>query len=248
MAGRSNNSSARQSGGKGRGLAFFRAAFGLLVAVTVSFALGFFVFARMLPANSKKPQGGNGAPGADSGAGHTTNSKTANNTNSENNAAGNTDDTPKVQKPLKDTQKQKDGPKLLPEEDGQAPGTVDPPAAGDSKPVEAPAGRRRFESAGGAVQAPGSPDAPATTPDTAATPKSGVYRVQLGVYSTRSKAEEVVEAASDKGFKTTIRVITRGDRTLYRVQHSSHKDRQKAEDAVQKLTDAGFDASIVNPN
>lgn len=245
MAGRSNSTSARQSGGKGRGLAFFRAAFGLLVAVTVSFALGFFVFARMVHQNSKKPQDAPVAAGTDVGTKkHTNETQTAKNEN----VTGNTDDTPKVKKPLKDTERQKDGPKLLPEEDGQTPGTVDPAPGRDANAADNPVGRSRTTPGGSEIQAPGSPDSPTTVPDATAVPKSGVYRVQLGVYSTRGKAEEVVEAASDKGFKTTIRVITRGDRTLYRVQHSSHKDRQKAEDAVQKLTDAGFDASIVNPN
>lgn len=75
----------------------------------------------------------------------------------------------------------------------------------------------------------------------------GLFRVQIGVYSTREKAEEQAKSASDKGFETTIHTVTTGDHTLYRVQHSAHRNRANAEVEKQRLVDAGFDAYIANP-
>jgi cell division protein FtsN len=75
----------------------------------------------------------------------------------------------------------------------------------------------------------------------------GLFRVQIGVYSTREKAEEQAKIASDKGFDTTVRTVTSSDRTLYRVQHSAHRNRANAEIEKQRLVDAGLDAYIANP-
>jgi len=87
-----------------------------------------------------------------------------------------------------------------------------------------------------------------TPPTGTETPANGgLYRVQIGVYSTREKAEEQAKSAQDKGFETTIHSVTSGDRTLYRVQHSAHRSRANAESEKQRLVDAGFDAYIANP-
>jgi cell division protein FtsN len=75
----------------------------------------------------------------------------------------------------------------------------------------------------------------------------GLYRVQIGVYSTREKAEEQAKSASDKGFEATVHTMSNGDRTLYRVQHSAHRNRSRAETEKQRLVDAGIDAYINNP-
>ena len=76
----------------------------------------------------------------------------------------------------------------------------------------------------------------------------GLYRVQIGVYSTREKAEEQAKSASDKGFETTIHTVTSGSRTLYRVQQSAHRNRANAETEKQTAWSiAGFDAYIANP-
>ena len=81
----------------------------------------------------------------------------------------------------------------------------------------------------------------------AAETASGLFRVQIGVYSTREKAEEQAKSASDKGFETTVHTVKNGDRIFYRVQHSAHRSRANAEIEKQRLVDAGFDAYIANP-
>lgn len=84
-------------------------------------------------------------------------------------------------------------------------------------------------------------------PDAETPASNGLYRVQIGVYSTREKAEEQAKSAGDKGFDTTIRAVPSGDRTLYRVQHSAHRTQAGAEAEKQRLVDAGFDAYIARP-
>ena len=101
-----------------------------------------------------------------------------------------------------------------------------PDSTDDVNDVRAP---RRKRSAPAAVEAGG-----------------GLFRVQIGVYSTREKAEEQAKSASDKGFDTTIHTVTTEDHTLYRVQHSAHRNRANAEIEKQRLVDAGFDAYIAN--
>jgi len=91
------------------------------------------------------------------------------------------------------------------------------------------------------------PDRRTAPAGTEAPANGGLYRVQIGVYSTREKAEEQAKSAQDKGFETTIHSVTSGDRTLYRVQHSAHRNRANAESEKQRLVDAGFDAYIANP-
>ena len=291
MAGQNRSSYARSNNGANRGLlAFFRGAFILLVALTLSFGLGFFVIARMVPPTQNDSASNNGA-----GAGP--NSGTSRSAHNERRAqrpdpAGSA---PRIA--AKPAAPANDGPELLPDTDVQKPeklGTsggnpnpngqdgadsTDPKTHGDGEQNETtkhtggiPATRdetsdstgqkhlRRGQTTGsesGAVQTAGSPDstnaqmaAPSTDVSAAAPPstKSGVYRVQIGVYSTREKAEEVARSAADKGITTTLHVITREGRTLYRVQHSTRRDRARAERDRQQLQDAGFDATIINPS
>ena len=230
------------------GMMFFKAAFWLLVMITLSFFLGFFVIARMVP-HEKKPtpaEAPNPAKVAAEAAKAKKEKAAAEKLTSETKKSDPDEDTSSRHKTVPAQQPTApNGPTISPEEDGQKPETPESTGAGRTDAGQ-PRGHAAGESNG--VQTPANPDGPTVTPDSGAPVKSGLFRVQLGVYSTRAKAEEAADAAADKGIKTSIRVITRGDRTLYRVQHSSHKDRQKAEAAVQKLTDLGLDASIVDPN
>lgn len=290
MAGQNRSSYAR-SNGANRGLAaFFRGAFILLVALTLSFGLGFFVIARMLPNTANEGSGSNstggGASGGASGASH-----------SDRRVQSSAPSSQIAVKPSSPAPPPQNGPVLLPDENIQKPDKLE---AGDEKTSsssddaespestkthsgtkseddsagstttasrppgetgETPNGKhsRRGRTPGtesGAVQSASSPDSagsPASDSSRSATSdnpqpaKAGIYRVQIGVYSTREKAEEVARSAADKGIPTTLHVITRDGRTLYRVQQSTHRDRTKAELDRQKLIDAGFDATIINP-
>jgi cell division protein FtsN len=290
MAGQNRSSYVRSNGGANRGLAaFFRGAFILLVALTLSFGLGFFVIARMVPPGTPDSAGsGNGSGGESNGgapASTHANHRPQNSNSSESPSQA-------AVKPGQPGSSAQDGPELLPEGDVQKPDKLETSGANsnsngaddadsaDSKthggsktendgstgatPTTADesgdtSGQRHSRqgrsSETGAVQPAGSPDS--SSPETSdaskaamdASPavKTGVYRVQIGVYSTREKAEEVAQSAADKGITTSLHVVKRDGRTLYRVQQSTHRDRAKAELDRQKLIDAGFDATIINP-
>jgi cell division protein FtsN len=75
----------------------------------------------------------------------------------------------------------------------------------------------------------------------------GMYRVQIGVYSTKEAAEQEAQRVRDKGFDASVQTYTRDGRTLYRIQHGSFRERANAEDAKRRLNDAGVDAVIANP-
>ncbi len=241
-------------------LAIIRGLFFLVCALTLFFALGFFVIARLIPS----PATTGGAASGDSGSQPQHNNLT------------------QTSKPAAQSDPQQglhsapppvagnDGPSLLPENSVQKPDRIDEtpkkgnnsdgttaengetatPGNGETTDEPGAARSRRDRNTDG-VQQPTTPDAQSTERQTSADPshiKAGVYRVQIGVFSTRDKAEEIAASASDKGFAAAIKVVTRDGRTLYRVQHSTHKDRAKAEAERDKLTEAGFDATIINPN
>src|SRR5262249_36497841 len=75
----------------------------------------------------------------------------------------------------------------------------------------------------------------------------GMYRVQIGVYSTKEAAEQEAQRVRDKGFDASVQTYTRDGRTLYRIQHAAFRERANAEDAKRRLNDAGVDAVIANP-
>jgi cytoskeletal protein RodZ len=253
MAGNSSRPGARRAANSRHGVAFLNALIALCVALVLSFFLGFFVFARMIAHDSKKPPKEAPNPAvADEEAEKAARAKRLEKAKAEKAekaeaSHASTEETPESGSAKKGNHRQiqaSNGPTLSPEEDGQKPDPVDS-GPGTGTRAQQP----RTQGAGDGIQTPGTPDTAATPGESAAqTPKVGLYKVQLGVFSTRAKAEEAAEAASDKGVKTSIRVITRGERTLYRVQHSSHKERKNAEAEVQKLNDLGLEASLVEPN
>lgn len=87
---------------------------------------------------------------------------------------------------------------------------------------------------------------PADMAPAAARPK-GLYRVQLGTYSTRGAADAEAAAARGKGIKVSVHVFTKDGRTYYRVQHGLYRSKGRADTAKQRAADAGLDATIVPP-
>ena len=77
--------------------------------------------------------------------------------------------------------------------------------------------------------------------------KIGLYRVQIGVFSTRESADSEARRAADKGITTSVRPFDKDGVTLYRVQHGAFKDRAHADAAKESLSAAGFDSSVSNP-
>ncbi len=262
------------SSGSSTAGAFLKSAFILLIALAGSFILGFTVLAKIIPqphtdsstssssnsggdttnpALSKKNSALTGSPpartlkvagtnGANSGPeiqpdnsvqkpdsvdpSSTTGTdglKHSNQTETEKTVGSSGDDSGDATVPTS-PKRDKDGGKL------QIAGSPDSGSSADRSPVA------------------GSPNKPNGNLDPEVTPvKNGLYRVQIGVYSTREKAEEVAQNAADKKIRTTVIATTREGRTLYRVQYRARKDKNTAEEDKQKLIDAGFDATISSP-
>ncbi len=286
-----------------RGQALAKSLLIMLALALLSFTLGFFVLAKMLPASSR-PDSATSA-NADNGDSAPVN---APNANDERHDAPAARPAPRSAPPVAQTPHPTPGPSIAPADDTpvQQPDALDKPQndappATDNRPADnpfatvtpaAPSGeaaapvtprhRRRRHAApnANAIQKPATPDgdasrpenAPPTTdarpdasrsaPDSSASadpalpsaarsesvspPNSGLYRVQLGVFSTREAAEQQARSANDKGFRTTIQPFTREGRTLYRVQHGLYRKRANAEAARQRLNDASVDSDLVN--
>jgi cell division septation protein DedD len=81
----------------------------------------------------------------------------------------------------------------------------------------------------------------------AASSSSGLYRVQIGIFSTQDAADAQAKQARDHGFDVTIHPYQSGGRTLYRVQQGLYRQRANADAAKQRLNAAGIDATVSNP-
>jgi N-acetylmuramoyl-L-alanine amidase len=88
---------------------------------------------------------------------------------------------------------------------------------------------------------------PAATPDIVpATPAAaptgeGLYRVQIGAFSSRENADERVAALGADGFSA---YVVRDGR-LFKVRVGAFRDRARAEELAQRLRAKGYDVIIV---
>lgn len=109
-----------------------------------------------------------------------------------------------------------------------------------------------------AVQTPGTPDegrsgASSTSVEenpsdaSADNPSSGLYRVQVGVYSTREAAEKEARALSARGIETVVQTASINGRTLYRLQYGAYRHRANAEAARERLGAAGIESVVQGP-
>jgi cell division protein FtsN len=273
---RGNYSSRGSVGSSGMGLV--RGAGILIVGLGLSFALGFFVIARMMP-RGPQPAGessGEAAVNAANAGAPTTSSVTATEhaevsparpstappvppVRSSGAAAGPTidpDTEGNVQKPGK---LEGENPDSNVSSDNNDAATSDEAQSGDKSTSDGKHRKHRKKSDSGALQTPESPDGSENKPgdetpgdttggttgtETTSAGSAGLYHVQIGVFSTREKAEEVAKSANDKGFATTVQAVTRDGHTHYRVQHSAYRKRENAEAAKQRLNEAGFEAYI----
>ncbi len=98
------------------------------------------------------------------------------------------------------------------------------------------------------AELPAEPPAPQPEPKPAAPPPSSgeqtLYRVQVGVYDQRERANALVQTLNASGFAATIVPFQAEGRTRYRVQVLVTRDRAKAEQVKQQLESRGFPAYI----
>ena len=74
--------------------------------------------------------------------------------------------------------------------------------------------------------------------------RNGYYRVQMGVFATREKADAEARRAQEQKLDATVIPVRRHGRILYRVQHAVYQQWGNAQAAEKRLRDKGFDASI----
>ena len=197
----------------------------------LSFALGFFVLARLMPDSRPAPPDVTGTPAV-----------------SPTNTEKNTDDTKLSTAPAVRPEKRPIArPKPAPKDDG-------PTLEADSEPAKKPVTAAKAKPADTTentvppvetpnhVQTPKQPedaptDAPADVPE-----KPKRYRVQIGVYGTREKAEEIAQSLIDRGISVRAQPVGR----LFRVQSTRiFRTRPAAEALLQKLMEAGSEGTIV---
>ena len=71
-----------------------------------------------------------------------------------------------------------------------------------------------------------------------------IYRVQIGSFSMKWRAESYAKKAAKKGFPTIIVQAHSNGKTLYRVQCGAFSVKENAESFAKSLKNAGFDAII----
>lgn len=109
------------------------------------------------------------------------------------------------------------------------------------------------------VQSPGTPDtgqggvgrtlAADNPPDAPAdNAPSTLYRVQVGVYSTREAAERESRALAARGIETVVQATSINGKTLYRLQYGAYRHRANAEAARERLEAAGIASVVQGPD
>ena len=85
-----------------------------------------------------------------------------------------------------------------------------------------------------------------------ATPKkaspNGKWVVQVGSFSTKQRAQEVISKLNGLGMKANVASITSGNKVLYRVRSTAMADRATAATALKKVNAAFPGASVVSIN
>jgi cell division protein FtsN len=148
------------------------------------------------------------------------------------------------------------------DEDRSAPGRIYVPSPSTSRPPEEEGRERRRspeEPAGAAgpdegvarsasegVAAPGSPEAPASAqPEPKGEEVAKTYSIQVGVFSDRQGARQVVDELARAGYPARISPDKRGPQELYKVVTGRYRSEYAARKALEQLRGEGFDAFLI---
>ena len=239
---RNRNTYANRRGTGGTG--YVKGAFVLLFLALLSFALGFFVLARMVPDDhAAKASASDSASSRNSDSGDRIAA-----------SAADRKPAPAVHKAIVKpaapaAPKPDDGPLLEPQDDAanSAPTTPEvskqtsaPRGVAPPTPLEAPT------NPAGAVQTPRRLDGEnAALPADPATTRRR-YHVQINLHETREAAEQEAQQIIDKGFTAQVRRVIRDGKPLYRVEfNGGFKHKSNADATLAKLRDAGIDSAII---
>ena len=79
-------------------------------------------------------------------------------------------------------------------------------------------------------------------------PVDGKWAIQIGSFSTKARAQEVIAKLNSMGIKATATSITSGKKVLYRVRTTAMADRAAAATTLKKVESAFPGASVVSLN
>jgi DedD protein len=77
---------------------------------------------------------------------------------------------------------------------------------------------------------------------------NGKWAIQIGSFSTKQRAQEVISKLNGMGIKANVAPITSGGKTLYRVRSSAFADRAATTTALKKVESTFPGASVVSLN
>lgn len=257
-------------GDRNRGWNFVRGAFALLALIGISFLFGFFVLARLMPDTRATSNGApvtasnsNAAqPDSQPAVNHPTPQPSEpskrNTSAAEPTLEPETDDST-IQKPTMidgknrtDLPPTNEAPQSSRDDLNKITQKSTPPFVPadqmrtNSEPVQSPSNletsrtsRRERERERRREQAENTK--PAETPPAAST---SLFRVQVGVYSTKDAAEQEAAKVRERGFDANVHVTTEGGRTLYHIQNGVYRNRANAEAMQKRLKDAGIETHL----
>jgi DedD protein len=141
---------------------------------------------------------------------------------------------------------------LVPEPVADAPATE--PAVKAPPPTEPDAERAPPEAASTSPPKPTKPAAPAPAaappPPASLPPAPGgdaqapAWAVQLGAFSNRSKAEQLVADLRKRGYAAFLLEYRAGGQVLYRVRVGPEQDRERAREIAARLAKDGFEPVV----
>jgi DedD protein len=124
-------------------------------------------------------------------------------------------------------------------EDALVPEPVEPPpAAAIPAAPDPPAAERQTDAARNVPPAPPAAVEPAPVRDGSAA--SPAWAVQLGAFSTREKAEELVASLRRRGYSAFVLEYRAGGQVLHRVRVGPEQDRSRAAAIADRLRKDGF--------
>ena len=163
-----------------------------------------------------------------------------------------TQPTRRIEVPIGDTEPQADEQILVPE-----PVPVTPPSIADAppKPVTnaGKAAERKQESSASDSDRrdlpaepamPMSPPEPTQSPSAAAPPQAPAWAVQLGAFSNRAKAEQLVAELRRRRYSAFVLEYRATGQVLYRVRVGPEQDRERAEEIAARLSKDGFQTVV----
>ncbi len=108
----------------------------------------------------------------------------------------------------------------------------------ETPPVKKPAQAQTASTATAETTTP-----PAETPEPTKS-SSSVYRIQLGAFSTRENAQNLISDLKNKGFEGTVIPTKKDGKDYFRVQVGAYKNKESAEQIADDLKQKGYPVFI----